>query len=400
LLLFAAFGYNCFSLQGNLKMKTRIISVLAISLSLITTFGCITAARAFAPAEIRSSVQANASFQEYAVAGNPTFVTLESPNSLWFSLPYQNAIGQILLANDVVTTNVYAIPTTNAQPYRITFAAGAVWFTERSGNNIGRLDPQTGTVSEFAVPTAGVQPSGIAALAGNPTTIWFTEDLTGTTGNGLARLVVTDTLDFAFTEFPLGIDSPGQRDLQPEAIQIENSDSIWFTAPGVSQIYRFTPSRWPGTAYAGVSPCPMFGCGSSPAHPWSITFGPGANGSRTVYTTDPAGNRILRLDLNTLQAATAFSLPSSNSGPYEIVGNGNILWFSERNVSRAGRLRFIGSNPSLPGAGVIAEFALPGGSAPEGLGVDQNGCIWIAESSHSRIAHLCLSDIYLPLIMR
>jgi streptogramin lyase len=143
--------------------------------------------RAASLAAANALLVADAGFTEYVAPGNPAFVAVESVDRIWFTLPAQNQIGQLVPSAGTVYT--YGLPTSNAEPYRIAFAANAVWFTERAGNNIGRLDPQTGTVSEFAIPTAGVQPSGIAVLAGTPTTVWFTENLTGTVGNGLAKLV-------------------------------------------------------------------------------------------------------------------------------------------------------------------------------------------------------------------
>jgi virginiamycin B lyase len=49
---------------------------------------------------------------------------------------------------------------------------GNLWFTEWSGNKIGRITP-SGTVTEFTIPTAASSPNGI--VAGPDGNIWFTE---------------------------------------------------------------------------------------------------------------------------------------------------------------------------------------------------------------------------------
>jgi virginiamycin B lyase len=60
---------------------------------------------------------------------------------------------------------------------------GALWFTESFANQIGRLDPATGTISELTIPTPGSFPHGIAALKSG---VWFTE----IEGEGLGRVEV------------------------------------------------------------------------------------------------------------------------------------------------------------------------------------------------------------------
>ena len=50
---------------------------------------------------------------------------------------------------------------------------GRIWFTEPWSDRVGVLDPATGAVREFAVPTSLASPLGITADASG--TIWFTE---------------------------------------------------------------------------------------------------------------------------------------------------------------------------------------------------------------------------------
>src|SRR5262245_55081468 len=49
---------------------------------------------------------------------------------------------------------------------------GNVWFTEFSGNKIGRITPN-GVITEFPIPTADSGPVGITA--GPDGNVWFTE---------------------------------------------------------------------------------------------------------------------------------------------------------------------------------------------------------------------------------
>jgi streptogramin lyase len=67
-----------------------------------------------------------------------------------------------------------------------------LWFTEATGNKIGRITPG-GTLTEFRVPTANSTPIGIAP--GADRNLWFTEG----TGNKIGRITPGGTL----TEFPI-----------------------------------------------------------------------------------------------------------------------------------------------------------------------------------------------------
>ena len=49
---------------------------------------------------------------------------------------------------------------------------GNMWFTDKTGNAIGRITP-AGAIKEFALPTHGAGPQGI--VAGPDGNLWFTE---------------------------------------------------------------------------------------------------------------------------------------------------------------------------------------------------------------------------------
>ena len=55
----------------------------------------------------------------------------------------------------------WTIPTIGSDPSGIFVDGGLVYFTEYSGNKIGRLDPSTGVFNEWALPTSGSGPEGI-----------------------------------------------------------------------------------------------------------------------------------------------------------------------------------------------------------------------------------------------
>src|SRR5215472_12248625 len=61
-----------------------------------------------------------------------------------------------------VTIHEWAVPTKSAHPHDPAVGPdGSLWFTEQSGNKIGRLDPKTGKMTLKEVPTESALPYGI-----------------------------------------------------------------------------------------------------------------------------------------------------------------------------------------------------------------------------------------------
>src|ERR1700722_1414596 len=76
----------------------------------------------------------------------------------------------------------FPITTASSSPRSVTTGPdGALWFTEQSGNKIGRITT-AGVITEFPVPTAGSSPWGITT--GPDGALWFTEQ----SGNKIGRI--------------------------------------------------------------------------------------------------------------------------------------------------------------------------------------------------------------------
>ena len=78
----------------------------------------------------------------------------------------------------------YPLPHADSRPRRIAVSPDdAVWYTDYARGFIGRLDPRTGKVDEWASPSGPLsQPYAIAALGG---AIWYVES--NTAPNALVR---------------------------------------------------------------------------------------------------------------------------------------------------------------------------------------------------------------------
>ena len=79
----------------------------------------------------------------------------------------------IALGQPQIAIGGYPVPTAGSYPGGITAGPdGALWFTEFSGNKIGRITT-AGAITEHAVPTAGSDPEDITT--GPDGALWFTE---------------------------------------------------------------------------------------------------------------------------------------------------------------------------------------------------------------------------------
>jgi streptogramin lyase len=312
---------------------------------------------------------------EYPVPGNPHHLVVESPGHVWFTLPEQNMVGQLIVTS-TVDYQVFTYTTTITEPYDIDYAADVVWFTGRAGNQIGRLDPETGIITAFPIPTADSQPTGLDVVAGTPTQVWFTEF----GGNKLGELLVTSTMEYSWHEYPLP-------DAYPNAalqdIAVGRLDHIWFTAPGVNCLGNFQPSLW-------IDPFD-FQLVKDGA-PWAVEVS--TTGNETIFFTDPANNQVVRYYPQTMHQFLSYPLPFNDSGPYDLAIFGGKVWFTERQGQRVGRLD--------PVTNHIREFSVGHGELL-GIDVDADGGVWLAEYTAGKIAVWqppYFHFLYLPLVLR
>jgi streptogramin lyase len=104
-------------------------------------------------------------------ASHPNSIALDLDRTIWFTELSGNKIGKIPWVAGAVTE--YTIPTADSSPTGITAGPdGNVWFTEGATNKIGRITPE-GVITEFPLPTANSAPAGIVLGPGGA--LYFTE---------------------------------------------------------------------------------------------------------------------------------------------------------------------------------------------------------------------------------
>jgi virginiamycin B lyase len=273
----------------------------------------------------------------------PKSIAAGPDGALWFTEFSGNKIGRITTGG-VITE--FSLPKAGSTPYVITAGPdGALWFVELNGDNIGRITT-AGVITEFPILTGNSRPSGITV--GPDGALWFTEfSNSSPTGNTIGRITTSGVI----TEFPL---DPGRR---PSGITVGPDGALWFTEFNANNIGRI--------ATAGViTEFPIPTTDNNPLGMLGITVGPDG----ALWFTEQYGNKIGRI--TTSGVITEFPLPTADSSPRFItVGPDGALWFAESVGSNIGRITT---------TGVITEFKTPGGG-PEGITAGPDGALWFTE---------------------
>lgn len=332
------------------------------------------------------------SITEYSTPASnssPSGITIGPDGALWFTEASANQIGRIT-ATGVVTE--YPIPTAAAEPNGITLGPdGALWFTELGADKIGRITT-AGIVTEYSVPSPDAQPNWIAA--GPDGALWFTEQ--GATQIG--RISPAG----AITEYPVPA-LPPYFGMSLNGIVAGSDGALWFAGAGTNnndQCFEFPFCLIPFIGRITTSGVVTENIITSDgfAEPYAITSGPDS----ALWFTDGAG-QIGRM--TTAGNVTRYSGPNINNGGWGITtGADGALWFTEgpcivpRDTGQG-----CGSAPPAIGRittnGVYTEYPIPSTNAqPVGIAAGPNGTMWFAESGSggSKIGTFAISMLAGP----
>jgi virginiamycin B lyase len=229
---------------------------------------------------------------------------------------------------------------------------GGVWFTESSGNRIGRMNPEGSGLAEFVLPQANSGPRIIALGAdGN---MWFSEH----TGNRMGRITPAGVV----TEFDIPTAAS-----QPRAIALGADGNIWFGEFAGGKVGRITPQ---GVITEVVLPTPDSG-------PRALAAGPDGNIWVSLY-------RAGKIDRITPRGViTEFTLPRPNCGPGDITaGADGAMWFVELSGNMDGVQADGGRVARITMEGKVTEFELPARSpSPINIAVGPDRNVWYTRGS-------------------
>jgi virginiamycin B lyase len=239
----------------------------------------------------------------------------------------------------------FPIPTSNSAPGGIaTGPDGNLWFTEISGNKIGRLTP-AGVITEFSLPTARSGPGRITA--GPDGALWFVE----AGANRIGRI----TVDGAVSEFPLPTADSVLTTATP-GIGAGPDGNIWFAAIDGQSVGRITPL---GAVTEFQSAGTLSGAGA-------ITAGPDAN---LWYLAESAIGRVT--PGGAIANFSAFTTDANVGGI--AAGADGALWFSQGESGGIGRVTTAGTVTEIPIAGASGAF--------ESMLAGPDGDLWFFEDT-------------------
>ena len=293
----------------------------------------------------------------------PTNIISLGAGQVWYTMQNANAIGKLVVAgNGQATHTKYNIPTANSAPYDLAYDGQYIWFTERLGNKIGRLNPANGQITEYPIPTTNSQPMGIAIAPNGH--VWFAEMNT----DKMARFK-PDTATFDEYSFT----TPGAKF---EDVATVSNDSIWFTAPGLKSVIRLLPNKPPNQRFEQV---PVLDFMQPPWEPGSIAT-VDSFPSDFPWITAPSKNLVGRYAPGTLGYWRWYGLNNQNTDVdgifLQLSDNKYYTWFTEPKGNRAGLLI---THKQFNHVVTLFEVPLPGSNPrPAGITTDSGGTAWIA----------------------
>jgi virginiamycin B lyase len=223
---------------------------------------------------------------------------------------------------------------------------GSIWWVGQFGNVMGRLDPKTGEMKEFQLPTKALPHSVNIDADGNP---WYTGN-----GNGTIGRLDPKTGEATVYKMP----DPAGRD--PHTAEFDRNGIMWFSLQQSNMLGRLDPrtgevklvkSKTPGAKPYGVKidadGTPWFAC----------------NGSNCLVKLDPATME---------QTEVKLPIPATTVRRLDIAEDG-MVWYVNSSQGKLGR-----HNPKT---GEIKEWDSPSGPAshPYAIAV-VDGIVWYNES--------------------
>jgi virginiamycin B lyase len=253
-------------------------------------------------------LQGNGAFSEFVNPNAGSFLQCLTPGpdgNLWFTdrgtadtFDNPTGPGRIGLIDTAGVITEFMVPTALSQPSGIAAGPdGALWFTESHAGKIGHITT-AGGITEFSLPSGSARPSGITA--GPDGAMWFTE----TGANKIGRIAMNG----AVSEFGLPGGSTG-----PSAITMGSDGALWFTLTSSNQLGRISTT-------GVLSATPIATAQSAPT---GIVSGPDG----ALWFTENGGNKIGTMPPGTGSSPLAAAvLPSSRSvevAPSSGGGGGN-----------------------------------------------------------------------------
>jgi streptogramin lyase len=273
-------------------------------------------------------------------------------------------------ATRVVYTE-YALPRETISPHDVIVdAEGIVWYSSFGEQNLGRLDPRTGQVREFAVETTKPEfPTGLLGLrADREGNLWL--------GNMYqARIVRFDRKAQKFTSWKL----PPEQDIDAAQINMVSPQSahvdgkIWTQNNGFAGVHRLDLASGRIETWEPFKSAPA----GEPHNIYDVI----PDSQNNAWFTDFRQRHIGRIDAKTGEVKL-FAIPTPASAPRRgMMDAQDRLWFGEY---RGDRIAMFDTK-----TGQFREWPVaPRWSAPYDVVIDRNEEAWTGSMITDRVTRL------------
>jgi virginiamycin B lyase len=264
----------------------------------------------------------------------------------------------------------YDLPRERAMPHDVILDGdGQAWYSDFGHQYLGKLDPKTGKVTEYEVPTlkADYPPGMLDLEIDKKGDLWVGLMLQA----GIAKF---DRKAEKFTMYPLpqGINNPAAQQAMVMPHSQEVDGKVWMNGVGIPGVHRLELATMKFETFAPFRGLPR-GAERS-------VYGIKADSKNNLFFMDFSSEYIGRIDTKSGQFSF-YKTPTPNSNPRRgYMDPQDRLWFAEY---RADKVAMFDTKTER-----FTEWSVPAYSWPYDVIPDKNGELWTAGMSNDRVARL------------
>jgi virginiamycin B lyase len=274
-------------------------------------------------------------------------------------------------ATEVIITE-YDLPRDLIEPHDVIVGKdGNVWYTNFGEQNIGRMDPKTGKVTEITLPEfkKGWPQGSLSLHSDKDGNVWFGMMYQGAMGkfNVATQKVETFSLPADMNKAMTQVNM-----VRPESTAVDGK--VWSQNNGFAALHRLdlkTGEIETITPFKGAA-------GSEESHNIYDIIPDSQN---NIYFTDFAQQHIGRVDAKTGQT-TLFELPTKASAPRRgMMDDKDRIWFG---LYRANKIAMFDTKEQK-----FKEWEMPTAwSSPYDVTIDKTGDVWTGSMLNDRVSRL------------
>jgi virginiamycin B lyase len=300
--------------------------------------------------------------QEFALANatgmyDPHDPVFDAEGNGWYTGFGYNALGRINPKTGEVKE--FTLPTATSGPHGITVdKQGFIWYTGNRAALVGRLDPKTGQAVEYKMPDAAARDPHTPVFDRNGI-LWFTVQM----GNFVGRL---DPKSGEVRVSPVATPKSN-----PHGIDVDSKGTPVFAMVNTNKLGIVDPKTMAIT---------------------EVTLPEGARPRRVaisaddaIWYTDQARGFLSRLDRKTMQVKEYPTPGGPKAGPWSIaITKDGLIWYSESDAQPNNLVRFdpkTGATQSWP-------LSQKGGVVRHMAASADGKALWLAHSGVARMAYV------------